>query len=477
MTILLHLVVLVLAVALPTNASNQFPLILVNGFLGWGRDELNGFRYWGGIQGDFETELKGQGYTVYTAAVGPFSSNWDRACELYAIIKGGQVDYGQIHSTTYNHFRYGRNYTGLYPQWGTANSDGSINKVHLVGHSMGGQTIRMLAQMLAFGTTGAPTVEDPLSHPLFKGGKKWVHSITTISTPNQGTTLGDGISVIGNNVKNLFVGLLNVVGLLGDSGSMIYDAKLEHWGISPKEWNEPIPEYLDRVFSSPIFARGFRDISLWSLSTSGAKEEATWVTTLSDVYYYSYSTLDTFESLDILLRKISRPNLVTMLLPLRPFSAFIGSRYTTDQLQLSTDWQPNDGIVNTISMASDGVGPSIVFTGTSALGRWHMMPQVNRLDHLAIVGVTLHTQVLTLYKVHAALLDALPTRVIPSRQLTTEPEAVAQLDAAMKDLSQATMSVKTKADLALLCQNATDARKQSYCAKMLEADSWNRLRG
>ncbi|TDH67942.1 hypothetical protein CCR75_009576 [Bremia lactucae] len=216
MLTLFSFALLALSIVLPAHASNRFPIILVHGFTGWGRDELNGFRYWGGLQGDFETKLNDQGYTVYTAAVGPFSSNWDRACELYAVIKGGQVDYGQIHSTTYNHFRFGRNYTGLYPQWGTTNSDGSINKVHLVGHSMGGQTIRMLAQMLAYGTTGAPTVEDRLSHPLFKGGKKWVHSITTISTPNQGTTLSDGFSVIGNSVKNLAAGLANVMGLVGD---------------------------------------------------------------------------------------------------------------------------------------------------------------------------------------------------------------------------------------------------------------------
>ena len=172
-----------------TQATNSYPIVLVGGFFAWGRDELSGFRYWGGIQGDFQNDLTARGYTVYTAAVGPFSSNWDRACELYALIKGGLVDYGQNHSATHNHLRYGRNYTGLYTKWGTVNSDGSINKVHIMGHSMGGQTARMLTQMLEHGTSGAPIEEDPLSHSLFSGGKSWVHSITTISTPNQGTTL------------------------------------------------------------------------------------------------------------------------------------------------------------------------------------------------------------------------------------------------------------------------------------------------
>lgn len=47
-----------------------------------------------------------RGYEVYTATVGPIVSNWDRACELYAYIKGGRVDYGKIHSEKYGHSRY-----------------------------------------------------------------------------------------------------------------------------------------------------------------------------------------------------------------------------------------------------------------------------------------------------------------------------------------------------------------------------------
>ncbi|TYZ66215.1 hypothetical protein PybrP1_011866, partial [[Pythium] brassicae (nom. inval.)] len=74
------LLVLVLA-PLAVLAQNKYPIVLVHGFSGWGRDELLGLKYWGGIQGDLQEQLKAQGYTVYTAAVGPFSSNWDRACE------------------------------------------------------------------------------------------------------------------------------------------------------------------------------------------------------------------------------------------------------------------------------------------------------------------------------------------------------------------------------------------------------------
>ncbi|KAG3093611.1 hypothetical protein PI125_g16776 [Phytophthora idaei] len=479
MSALLRFALLVLVVTLspsPTQATNKYPIILVNGFSGWGRDELLGFRYWGGIQGDFQNELTAHGYTVYTAAVGPFASNWDRACELYAIIKGGQVDYGQKHSATHNHLRYGRNYTGLYPKWGTANSDGSINKVHLVGHSMGGQTVRMLAQLLVHGTTGAPIGEDPSSHTLFKGGKSWVHSITTISTPNQGTTLGNGFSTIGDSVKDLLAGVLSVVGILGDSAKMVYDAKLDQWGITTKQSGESIQAYLDRVFSSRIFDPSFKDVCLWSLSTGGAKEEAAWVKTLSDVYYYSYTTVDTFDTRDLLLRKISLPNLLTMLHPLDPLAVFLGGRYAPDKLKLSTDWQPNDGVVNTFSMGSDGVGAAVTFAGASQLGKWNKMPLLNRLDHLAVVGITLHTQVLDLYEGHAALLYALPASS-SSRRLADAPAAVAKLDTAIVELTAATTSVETKSDLESLCQSPKNSYAQSYCTKMLEAAPTRRLRG
>lgn len=68
--------------------------------MGWGQDEMGGYKYWGGNH-DFEHFLNEQGFEVYTASVGPVSSNWDRAVELFYQIKGGQVDYGFSHSAEY----------------------------------------------------------------------------------------------------------------------------------------------------------------------------------------------------------------------------------------------------------------------------------------------------------------------------------------------------------------------------------------
>ena len=124
---------------------NNYPVVLVHGFLGWGRDEVAGFKYWGGTT-DLQEKMRDSGYEVYTATVGPISSNWDRACELYAYIVGGTVDYGEAHSSKYGHDRYGRTYPGLYKKVSDA------NKIHLVGHSMGGQTVRTITQLLSEGS-------------------------------------------------------------------------------------------------------------------------------------------------------------------------------------------------------------------------------------------------------------------------------------------------------------------------------------
>ena len=63
-------------------SQNNYPIILVHGFLGWGRDEMAEYYYWGGRM-DLETELKNAGFEVYAVSVGPISSNWDRAIETF----------------------------------------------------------------------------------------------------------------------------------------------------------------------------------------------------------------------------------------------------------------------------------------------------------------------------------------------------------------------------------------------------------
>ena len=77
---------------------------------------------------------------------------WDRACELYACIKGGWVGYGEAHSAKFGHDRYGRTYPGLYHEWGQVDRQtAKVRKIHIIGHSLGGLTGRTLIQLLESG--------------------------------------------------------------------------------------------------------------------------------------------------------------------------------------------------------------------------------------------------------------------------------------------------------------------------------------
>ena len=99
-------------------STGQQTIILLHGFMGWGRDEMGKYYYWGGFT-DLQKYLQDEGFNVHTVSVGPISSNWDRAVEAYYQIKGGQVNYGVNHSEKFNLIQKPKQkiYKGLFKQW------------------------------------------------------------------------------------------------------------------------------------------------------------------------------------------------------------------------------------------------------------------------------------------------------------------------------------------------------------------------
>ena len=129
----------------------DYPAVFVHGYSGWGsydeRDKST--PYWGLGSTNVKNSLTNRGYQVYMASVGPVSSAWDRACELYAQLTGTRVDYGAAHSARCGHERFGRDFSGdpLIPDF----TWDASHKIHLIGHSFGGATIRLLLDLLADG--------------------------------------------------------------------------------------------------------------------------------------------------------------------------------------------------------------------------------------------------------------------------------------------------------------------------------------
>ena len=87
------------AAAADTQTRSDDPVVFVHGLMGWGqRAGINAvLPYWGMTTGSLTSYLNSLGYETYSATVGPISSAWDRACELYAQLTGTTVDYGAAH--------------------------------------------------------------------------------------------------------------------------------------------------------------------------------------------------------------------------------------------------------------------------------------------------------------------------------------------------------------------------------------------
>jgi len=366
-------------------AQNTYPIILIHGFLGWGRNEMAGYYYWGG-KTDLEAELKSYGYEVYTVSVGPISPNWDRAIEAFYQIKGGQVDYGNEKAEQHGIIQrpYGKNYTGLYPQWDEK------HPVHLIGHSQGGTTAKMLEVLLK------QSIPDEASPLLSSAHSGWISSITTISTPHNGTTLVP-------LMLDAFPFALNLApwvgGIDNETIDKLYSFDLEHWGLE-RQSHESLSEYYKRISQSPI--RNEKNICSWDLSISGSAEFNNNYQVDKDVYYFSIPTFSTEKKRN---KHTHQPD-NKMSFHLWPTGMLIGN----DENAPDSSWYENDGICNTVSMTKIGTAIMPPYSGTAEKGLWVSLPRLN-IDHQSIIGhhasKSDRDSLIVLYKNHCKLLYSL----------------------------------------------------------------------
>ena len=355
-------------------AQNNYPVVLIHGFMGWGPGEMGNYSYWGGNK-NYIDSLKSEGHKIIEVSVGPISSNWDRAIEVFYQLKGGQVDYGFYHSQKNKIIQKPKEkrYVGLYPEWN------QNFPVHIIGHSMGGQTARMLTYLLSQ-EIYQDSVKKEESILLGESHTGWIKSITTISTPHDGTTL-EHIITSAIPFVQYFAG---IAGLFGNN---YFHFDLEQFGLKRSE-NESWLGFINRLNKNAITKT--KNFSSYDLSLTGARDLNGYSQVSPEVYYFSFVTSTT---------KVDEktgfhiPFEYTPLLN-KARAKMIGSRsgYWLDGTQTDSLWYENDGVVNSISMfgpttGANGPDPIVEYDPEELLitGQWYWT-KINQMDHWSVIG-------------------------------------------------------------------------------------------
>ena len=358
----------------PTKA--LFPVVFVHGLGGWGEgaplDSL--LSDWGAMD-----SLVEKGYECYIADVGAISSAWDRACELYAHLTGTRVDYGAAHAAQNNHARFGKDYRRpLVPGWGPE------RKLHLIGHSFGGPTIRLFAQLCEEGSAAerAATSKDKLS-PLFSGELKGrIASITTLASPHNGSSATESVIMAETSIDKLITAFRvlavagEVVPLVGAALPLQLDQfGISFWGFWTTPW-KAVKNYKN--------LNDGHDVSLTDLTVDGAAALNNTIRCLPGIYYFSYAGKLTED--DGQGNQMPKDGMYSILQS--PATAMGRKREpfkTAGGILIDAKWAASDGIVNTVSALYPFGDPHRDYNPQKLKpGVWNVMP-VLAWDHFRYV--------------------------------------------------------------------------------------------
>ncbi len=376
----------------------EYTYVLVHGMGGWGENAaMNDVApYWGSSSGSISAYLRTQDIKVVEVTVGPFSSAWDRACEVYAQLTGTRVDYGEAHSKEHGHARYGRTYTEpLLERWDKK------AKINLIGHSFGGNTARLLTSLLEYGNEAEKQASPDDCSPLFEGGKgKYVNSVTTLASPHNGSTLFYCLDY--GPLVELALNLLYTTNGVGSISNVdLLDFQLEHFGISSDN-------HSTSVLINGTFGKG-KDNAFYDLSPHGAKELNSNIKMVDSVYYFSYSYCTTKEAPVFGNQVPTKDTMGVLMVPAGLIGAYSNNRADA-QMVIDDTWKPNDGLVNVVS-AQHPTGDVYVdyVAGETKIksGQWYVFPTLTG-DHGTVIGMNGNVEATRkFYMDHIAIIDSL----------------------------------------------------------------------
>ena len=384
LAMLLAFSVAVAGQAKPAITKDCPPIVFVHGLGGWGQGAWIDLLvpHWGMRAGSVRKELNKRGYEAHAVSVGPVSSTWDRACELYAQLTGTKVDYGEAHAAAHGHDRYGKTYRKpMIKNWSAE------NPVALVGHSFGGATSRLFTQLCAEGSQAERGTNQSGMSPLFSGDLDGrVIAVVTLGSPHNGSTaseayLNEGEEGAAGGIAGQMMTILRA-GMVVPPVEWIYPFRLGHFGLAARDfYRKPVSTWkaVDKFLEQ-------KDGASYELTIDGAKEVNEGIECRPNVYYFSFYADATEADADG--NRVPKDFVWEMF---QGTSTAMGKRrpaFTTPGGVLIDDsWLPNDGLVNVVSghhpfgEPYKNYDPNAIVRGT-----WQVMPVITNFDHVDFGG-------------------------------------------------------------------------------------------
>ena len=359
------------------------PIVFVHGLGGWGQGAFIDavVPHWGMLAGSVRKELNRQGYEAYAASLGPVSSTWDRACELYAQLTGTRVDYGEAHAKAHGHARYGETYKEpLVKGWGAK------RPIALLGHSFGGAAIRLFAQLCEQGSPSEKAAGQANLSPLFSGKLKGrIVAIVTLAAPHNGSTaLEPPIVAEGSMGATLPSQMMLIAraGMVLPPVARVYPFHLGQFGFSASEfYRSPVNTW--KVTDAYLEQK---DSAAWDLSVDGAKELNKAIRCQKGIYYFSYAGQATEP--DGKGNQVPGDGVWFMFTSSCVAMGKKRAPYTTPGgVRIDDSWLPSDGLVNLVSAQYPFGEPHKPYNAKKVeRGVWQVMPTIMGWDHVDFGG-------------------------------------------------------------------------------------------